>query len=227
MAKSPRGITFWGDGSDNDIGGTAGADNLGGAGGNDTIFGGDGNDRLYGHTGDDWLDGQAGNDTLHGNEGHDTLHGGDGDDYLAGQEGNDIVDGGAGNDFVGAGPGNDSLTGGLGGDRFFFAQAFETAMNHHTITDFARGDGDYIDLLSIDADGVAANNTRKGNTDFTWVSGPSTVAGTAWTQDLVDPATGEKTGVSIYLNSDADPEPDMRIDVLGATSLTPGVDIFG
>ena len=210
MAKPPRGIT---------VRGTAGDDAL--------LAGGDGNDQIYGLAGDDRLEGRGGNDTLHGNEGNDTLIGGDGDDYLAGQEGDDVVQGGAGNDFLGSGPGNDQLSGGAGADRFFFAQPFEAAMNVHRITDFSRAESDYIDLRSIDADGNAANNPRKGNTDFTLVSGPSGAAGEAWTEALIDPLTGQQSGVSIYLNTDADPEADMRIDVLGVTSLEWGVDILG
>jgi Ca2+-binding RTX toxin-like protein len=195
--------------------------------GDDTLLGADGNDFLYGHGGNDTLDGGGGNDTLHGHEGNDTLLGRDGDDSLYGQEGDDIVDGGAGNDLLGAGPGNDLLTGGGGADRFFFAQPFEPVMNHHSITDFARVQGDYIDLRSIDADGDASNNTRKANTDFTVVDGPSVTAGTAWQEAIIDPATGQQTGVAIYLNTDADADADMRIDVLGASSLSWGVDILG
>ena len=210
MAKPARGITVYG---------TAGDDEL--------LAGGDGNDSIYGYGGNDRLEGRGGNDTLYGHEGDDTLIGGDGDDYLAGQEGNDILEGGAGNDFLGAGPGNDVLTGGTGADRFFFAQPFEPVMNHHTITDFSRAQGDYIDLRSMDADGDSSNNTRKGNTDFQVTDGPSTTPGAAWMQDIIDPVTGQKSGVSIYLNTDADAEPDMRIDVLGVSSLTWGVDIFG
>ncbi|MEP7130043.1 MAG: hypothetical protein ABI770_02835 [Sphingomicrobium sp.] len=161
------------------------------------------------------MDGGAGADTIYGNEGNDTLIGGDGNDYLAGQEGDDIVDGGAGNDFIGAGPGNDTLTGGTGADRFFFAQPFEAVINVHTITDFSRVQGDYIDLKSIDADGNAANDTHKGNTDFTVVSTPTGAAGEAWMQAIVDPITGQQTGVSIFLNTDADAAPEMRIDSRG------------
>lgn len=198
-----------------------------GTSGDDTLVGGSGNDYMYGYAGNDSLEGLGGNDTLYGHDGNDTLIGGDGDDYLAGQEGDDILHGGAGNDLLGAGPGNDTLTGGAGADRFFFAQPFEPAMNLHVITDFSRAEGDYIDLRSIDADGNAANDTRKANTDFTVVSTPSGAAGEAWTHDLIDPATGLKSGISIYLNSDADPEADMRIDVLGVTTLTWGADILG
>lgn len=227
MAKGgPRGVVWYGTDADEVYTGTSGADDLGGGGGNDTIYGVGGNDSIRGHTGDDALFGGAGNDTIMGNEGHDTLQGGDGDDSLYGQEGNDIVDGGAGNDSLFTSPGNDRLTGGTGADRFFFGTNFDSAMSVHTITDFTSAEGDYIDLRSIDADGDSSNDTRKSNTDFTVVDGPSATPGTAWMETFVDPITGA-TGISIYLNTDSDAEADMRIDVLGVTSLTWGVDILG
>ncbi len=146
---------------------------------------------------------------------------------MAGGGGNDVLSGGAGDDELLTGPGNDLLTGGEGADRFFFGTSFETVTNVHTITDFSSAEGDYIDLKSIDADGDSSNNTRKANTDFTVVDGPSEVAGTAWFEALIDPATGEQSGVSIYLNSDADADPETRIDVLGVTSLDWGSHILG
>lgn len=227
MAKQVRGVTKHGNDDANIITGTEGNDGLYGYGGNDTLYGLGGADKLYGGAGDDLLDGGAGNDTLQGHEGNDTLIGGDGDDVLYGQEGDDILDGGAGNDTLASGPGNDTLTGGSGADRFLFAQPFEPVMNHHTITDFSRAEGDYIDLRSIDADGDPSNNGRKSNTDFTVVSTPTGAAGEAWMQPIFDPVTGAQIGVSVYLNTDSDPDADMRIDVMGVTSLTWGVDIFG
>jgi Ca2+-binding RTX toxin-like protein len=221
MAKPIRNQPYVGTDGDDVYGGTAGNDTISGLAGNDMLSGGDGADSIYGGLGDDFISGGAGNDpVLFGHEGNDTILGGDGDDYLAGQEGNDILDGGAGNDFVGAGPGNDTLTGGLGADRFFFTANIEAGTQLHTITDFSRTQGDFIDLRSIDADGDSSNNTRRGNTDFTIVDGPSTVAGTAW---LV---TGPD-GVSIFLNTDGDPEADAQILVAGAPSLTWGIDILG
>ena len=227
MAKPVRGISWYGTEGDDVFTGTVGNDSLGGAGGNDTLDGGAGADNLYGHAGDDTLIGGLGNDQLMGHEGNDSLSGGEGDDSLAGQEGNDVVDGGAGNDMVGAGPGSDTLTGGTGADRFFFAQPFEPVMNHRTITDFSRTEGDYIDLRSMDADGDPSNNVRRANTDFTLVESPTGAAGEAWMEPIVDPMTGQQTGVSVYLNTDADADPDMRIDVLGVSSLTWGLDIIG
>jgi Ca2+-binding RTX toxin-like protein len=198
-----------------------------GTAGNDALIGSAGNDYIYGYAGDDYLEGGGGNDTLYAHGGNDTISGGDGADSIAGGEGDDIVDAGAGNDELLTGPGNDTLTGGLGADRFFFAQSFEVALNHHTITDFNRLQGDYIDLRSMDADGNDSNNTRKGNTDFTVVDNPTGAAGETWMVGIFDPFTAQQTGMTIYLNIDADAEPELRIDVLGATSLTWGLDILG
>jgi Ca2+-binding RTX toxin-like protein len=205
----------------------AGRTIMGTEGNDPALIGEAGNDYIYGYGGDDYLEGRGGNDTLYAHAGNDTISGGDGADSMAGGEGDDIVDGGAGNDEFLTGPGNDTLTGGLGADRFFFAQSFEVAMNHHTITDFSRLQGDYIDLRSMDADGIASNNTRKGNTDFTVVENPSGGAGEAWMVAIVDPLTAERTGTTIYFNIDADAEPEIQIDVLGNPSLTWGIDILG
>lgn len=227
MAKGNKPAPITGDDYDNVLHGTEGHDMaISGYGGNDTLYGYGGNDYLYGHEGDDTLYGGAGNDQLQGGFGNDSLYGGDGDDSLYGQEGDDIVNGGPGNDTLATGPGNDTLTGGSGADRFFFAQPFEPVMNHHTITDYSRAEGDYIDLRSIDADGDSSNNTRRGNTDFMLVDGPSATAGTAWFENIYG-SDGQQTGVAIYLNTDGDTDAEMRIDVLGVTSLTWGIDIFG
>lgn len=227
MAKPVRGTTIYGDETDETLSGTEGNDYIYGYGGDDTLYGLGGADTLYGHEGNDTLDGGTGNDTLQGHEGNDTLIGGDGDDTLYGQEGDDIVDGGNGNDILWAGPGNDTLTGGSGADRFAFSQPFEPVMNHHTITFFSSAEGDYIDLRSIDADGDSSNNGRKSNMDFTVVDTPTGAAGEAWMEPIFDPVTGLQTGVAVYLNTDSDAEADMRIDVMGVTSLTWEVDILG
>lgn len=200
---------------------------LSGTDGPDHLIGGTGNDFLYGHGGDDRLEGGAGSDQLMGHAGNDTLLGGAGNDYIYAGAGDDLIDGGAGNDDIISGPGNDTLTGGDGADRFFSAGNSESGTQVHTITDFDRAEGDWIDLKAIDADADPSNNTRKGNTDFRVLDGPSAEIGTAWMQPIYDPITGAQTGVAIYLNMDADPDPDTIIQVMGVTTLTWGVDIFG
>lgn len=200
---------------------------MGTEGDDDLLLGSGGNDSIYGYGGNDRLEGGGGNDTLYAHGGNDTILGGDGLDSIAGGEGDDIIDGGAGADEILTGPGNDRITGGAGADRFFFAQSFESAMNVHTITDFSRAQGDYIDLKSIDADGDSSNNPRRGNTDFTVVTTPTGAAGEAWMVPILDPVTGERIGTSIFLNTDSDSDADTQINVLGATSLSWDIDIFG
>ncbi|MFO1068838.1 MAG: calcium-binding protein [Geminicoccaceae bacterium] len=80
-----------GDGGDNTLNGTTGADTLTGLGGGDGLIGDAGNDTLYGG---------SGNDFLLGDENADTLYGGSGNDLLAPGLGNDTVDGGGGSDTV-------------------------------------------------------------------------------------------------------------------------------
>ena len=193
----------------------------------DHLIGGSGNDFLYGHGGNDRLEGGAGSDQLMGHAGNDTLLGGSGDDYIYAGAGDDVIDGGAGRDDLIAGPGNDTLTGGDGADRFFFAANIEQGTQVHTITDFSRGHGDWIDLKAIDADADPSNNGRRSNTDFTVVDGPSSTIGTAWVQGIYDPETGNQTGVAVYLNTDADADTDTIIQLMGVTAVTWGVDIFG
>ena len=210
MAKPARGMIVMG---------TEGDDVL--------LAGGEGNDSIYGYGGNDRLEGYSGNDTLYAHGGDDTILGGDGVDTIAGGEGDDIIDAGAGADQILTGPGNDMITGGGGADRFFFGQSFETATNVHTITDFSRAEGDYIDLKSMDADGDSSNDPRKGNTDFTVVTTPTGTAGEAWMVPIFDPVTGQQTGTSIFLNTDSDLDADIQINVLGAVNLTWGIDVFG
>jgi Ca2+-binding RTX toxin-like protein len=235
MAKQVRGINLQGTDNGEPLVGTAGADSILGYGGDDFIYGYAGNDDLRGHDGNDTIEGGIGDDTLGGHEGIDTLLGQEGNDTLYGGSGNDTLNGGTGNDLLSPGGDNDTLTGGEGADRFSFIENWDPFVtrlvipgtNFHTITDFSRFQGDTIDLHLIDADGDTSNNTRRGNTDFSLVETSSGAAGEAWMQNIYDPMTQLQTGVSIYLNYDSDAEADTRIDVLGVTSLSWGVDVFG
>jgi Ca2+-binding RTX toxin-like protein len=108
--------TICGDGSNNNITGTNGADIICGKGGNDTIYGrvgndlilgGDGNDTLRGGDGDDEVDGQDGDDLVYGDRSNDVVRGGKGDDYVEGNaapfinsELGDILCGGEGDDLL-------------------------------------------------------------------------------------------------------------------------------
>lgn len=135
--------------------GTAGIDRLNGGaageiirglGGNDVLDGRGGDDRLHGGDGADRLVGGDGADRLHGEAGDDRLEGGAGNDRLDGGEGVDLLYGGAGDDVVDGGGGADGLRGEAGADTFVFADASGAADN---VYDFARADGDRIDLAAL------------------------------------------------------------------------------
>ncbi|RYG61472.1 MAG: calcium-binding protein [Alphaproteobacteria bacterium] len=122
-----------------------------GGGGDDSIYGGAGNDELQGGIGDDYLKGGDGIDFLRGGADNDTLFGDAGNDTLWGDAGNDFLSGGAGNDTLYGGSGQDSLFGGSGADTFLFKSILESAPSApDSIVDFNRGQGDKIDLSTID-----------------------------------------------------------------------------
>lgn len=115
-------------------------------------------------TGLPFVDGGAGNDTMTGSGFVDHLLGGDG---------NDGMNAGAGDDELEGGLGVDTMTGGLGGDRFDFDAVVEIGKKKgllDLITDW--GDGDTIDLSSIDANGSKTGDKafkflKKEGADFT------------------------------------------------------------
>ena len=121
----------------------------------------------FGPSGNDLLEGGSGDDAVYGADGDDTIYGGDGNDGgtivgyfgllwrggLYGGEGNDRIDGGAGNDVIDGGIGADYLTGGGDADVFMFNRIADSVAGsaQDLIWDFARTDGDLIDLSAIDA----------------------------------------------------------------------------
>ena len=96
--------------SDDNIGGTEGADVIHAREGNDWVTALGGNDQVYGEDGDDFLIGNAGNDLIDGGTGNDTIWGGRGADSLFGGVGRDLIEGGGGNDFVDGGSGFDNAS---------------------------------------------------------------------------------------------------------------------
>lgn len=141
-------------GTDNVLGGS-GNDRLEGGGGNDQLQGDAGGDELLGGDGNDALLGGLDNDTLDGGLGNDDLKGEAGNDGLYGRRGDDLLNGGDGNDRLIGGIGADTLTGGTGADHFTFRMIEDTTVSssgRDIILDFARTQGDKIDLSAIDAD---------------------------------------------------------------------------
>jgi Bacterial Ig domain/RTX calcium-binding nonapeptide repeat (4 copies) len=127
-----------GDGYENIINGTSGADYIVGLGEDDTLYGKDGNDIILGGADDDAINGDGGNDMLLGEAGRDTLQGGTGNDTLKGGADADTLSGGEGVDWLYGGAGLDKLTGGNGNDVFVFGAADATSKDR--ISDFKTGD---------------------------------------------------------------------------------------
>ena len=81
-----------------------------GNGADDTLTGTAGADLMLGNQGDDTLSGLGGQDVLCGGNGQDEISGGDGPDALSGDNGRDTLTGGAGADSFSGGPGPDTQT---------------------------------------------------------------------------------------------------------------------
>ncbi|MGZ8369465.1 MAG: calcium-binding protein, partial [Caulobacteraceae bacterium] len=93
------GAAFFGQGGDDVIDATLGADTVHGGAGADILRGGLGADHLYGDEGLDTLSGEAGDDTLEAGSGANDLYGGAGDDLLV-VSGASSALGGDGKDYV-------------------------------------------------------------------------------------------------------------------------------
>ncbi|MGL6209886.1 MAG: PQQ-dependent sugar dehydrogenase, partial [Paracoccaceae bacterium] len=111
-----------------------------------------------------------GADSINGGDGNDRIWGGVGDDTLVGGADNDRIDGGTQDDRITGGAGRDVMFGRAGADVFDFnAVAESTQAARDAILDFD-GEGDRIDLRTIDAvAGLAGNQgfSYIGNAAFT------------------------------------------------------------
>lgn len=140
----------------------SGNDSINGNGGWDTIYGGAGADTINGGNDADIIYGEAGNDIIRDavgpDGGIDFISGGGGNDSVFGGFDNDSLYGDANNDTIVGGEGRDIMHGGSGSDIFVWGKpdtgpGFRGAPNiGDRINDFARGEGDKIDLSRIDAD---------------------------------------------------------------------------
>ncbi|PZQ51425.1 MAG: hypothetical protein DI556_04470 [Rhodovulum sulfidophilum] len=149
--------------------------------------------RLDGGDGDDRLSGRAERDRLSGGDGNDALRGGAGDDRLLGGAGADLLEGGAGADL---------LRGGAGADRFVFERlASSAAAAGDLIFDFARGEGDRIDLSGI------GGLTFLGRSTFSGVAGEA----------RYDHRAAE--GTRLVIDGDGDGVPDFRLAFDGRITL--------
>ncbi|CAN5231104.1 hypothetical protein BH11PSE2_BH11PSE2_17290 [soil metagenome] len=216
--------------------GGAGNDTFSGLGGNDTIKGNGGDDLIDGGLGNDNLDGGAGIDTLsyasatsyvivslavHAAQntvgaGTDTLNafenltGSGFDDSLRGDANNNVIVGGMGSDKIYGDLGADSLYGGSGADTFVYGgiNASTVALaGRDTIFDFARAQGDHIDVSGLDAITGGANDA------FTFVAGGFThVAGQLISVFVVD-------HYEVQGDVDGDGVADFAINVLSGVAL--------
>ena len=180
--------------------GGEGSDTLKGAGGNDRLEGGAGSDLLDGGAGRDtaiyWREsagytvslatgkagvtGQTPGDTLVGIENvigtafNDVLTGNNAANVLEGGVGGDRLNGGSGADTLIGNAGKDVLQGGSGADRFTYLGVEESARgsNRDSILEFNRGEGDKIDLRTIDG------NANVHDSAFTFI-GKSAFSGVA------------------------------------------------
>jgi Ca2+-binding RTX toxin-like protein len=212
--------SLMGNADDNLIEGGVGTDTLSyanaGAGVNASLTsssasGGEGNDILRRIEN---LIGSAHNDSLTGSIAANELSGGDGADSLNGGKGNDILDGGAENDLLTGGLGRDQLSGGTGADRFDFNSASESAvLQMDSITDFNAGEGDKIDLSTIDANsGIGGNQAFAVLTNDLAFSAATSF--TAAGQLFYD-----QTAQVLYGNVDADAQAEFAIELIGVTML--------
>lgn len=116
----------------------------------------------------------SGNDNILTGDGSDVLIGNAGRDTLAAGGGNDKIHGDAGNDILTGGLGEDRMNGGLGADTFVYQGTADSLRgSKDTIMDFNHGQGDLIDLHSIDA-----NTMKAGNQAFSFI-GTSAFSGHA------------------------------------------------
>ncbi len=83
------------------------------------LYGEGGNDNMGGSSLDDWMDGGLGHDLLSDHKGKDLLHGMEGNDLIFSGDDQDNVFGGEGNDWLYGGANADILSGGSGDDKLF------------------------------------------------------------------------------------------------------------
>jgi Ca2+-binding RTX toxin-like protein len=130
----------------------------------------------------DFIQGFGGGDVVHGNGGNDTIYGysqspdfwyfAEGGDLLYGDDGNDSIFGQNGNDYLNGGNGQDTFVGGLGADIFDFDSVSDSPAGGAVdqLYYFNWGQGDKIDLSTIDADLFLPGNQAFTSSQMTYNS---------------------------------------------------------
>jgi hypothetical protein len=138
---------------------------------------------------------------------------------LEGEAGNDVIRGEAGKDILIGGKGADVLFGGASVDKFTYRQTEETGTTPETadtIADFTVK-GEKIDLAAIDASTLAA-----GNNVFLFNGGAPIGMSDQGEVSIVkvdNPDTANDYTM-VYIDTDADPEPEASIRLNGLLNLT-------
>jgi serralysin len=136
--------------------------------------------------------------------------GGGGDDAIGGNAADNILRGGSGDDVLTGRTGYDRLFGDSGADLFVYrAVSNSTAGATDVIRDFARGEGDRIDLARIDADAG-----RDGDQAFAFV-GSAAFSGAAGELRVVR----DGSDVMVRGDTDGDGTADLIIRVADADGL--------
>ena len=155
-----------------------------------------------GGSGSDWL---SNIQDVFGSAFNDTIIGDGADNKLYGWDGGDNLNGGAGNDDLTGGSGADVLTGGPGADTFIYETASDSTVSApDLITDFSSAEHDRIFLQGVDAD-----TTTPGDQAFHLGATPG------HTGDIVVSYDAVHNKTTLWLYTDPDANPDMRITLLG------------
>ena len=160
-----------------------------------------------------------GDDNVFLSEGRDYFNGSRGNDFIYGNKGGDHLFGGAGNDTLRGGGGYDHLKGGLGNDVFLFADIPENSnilRGSDVIEDFQQGE-DLIDLHRIDARTAAQGNQAfafKGEAGAGEAGSFGDKPAGEVRFEIVD-NDGNQDWTLIYLDTDADSDPEMMVALAG------------
>jgi len=163
--------------------------------------------------------GGSGRDSITGNDIANGLFGGKGGDSLFGLGGKDNLNGGKGADILIGGGAADQLTGAAGADRFVYRLLSDSSAGagRDLILDFSHGQGDRIDLSSLDANAGLA-----GQQAFTLIAGGFTGAAAQLIQYIDESG---RTILSGDVNGDS--VADFEIQINGGSVLVAGDLILG